>query len=123
MVRRLCRTEAIPRNGHGVPACAKPWLDASFGLPLRRAKAGRQRSCSANNSERSPIPGPVSVPLTALAARTAFIRAWRVTSRKRAIQKLWARAARLTGKSDRVFFEPLLQRERLGSPGVGNGIP
>jgi nitrogen PTS system EIIA component len=33
-----------------------------------------------------------------------------------------ARAAKLTGQNERVIFETLLQREKLGSTGVGNGI-
>src|SRR6201997_1966979 len=82
----------------------------------------RQRSCSANNSERSPIPGPVFMPLTDLVAPNAVIPALKVTSKKQAIQELSARAAKLSGQSERVIFETLLQREKLGSTGVGNGI-
>jgi PTS system nitrogen regulatory IIA component len=35
---------------------------------------------------------------------------------------LAARAARLTGKDERIIFDVLLERERLGTTGVGNGI-
>jgi PTS system nitrogen regulatory IIA component len=35
---------------------------------------------------------------------------------------LSAKAAKLTGQNERVIFETLLQREKLGSTGVGNGI-
>jgi PTS system nitrogen regulatory IIA component len=38
------------------------------------------------------------------------------------LQELSARAAELTGPSERAIFEILLQREKLGSTGVGNGI-
>src|SRR6202045_5541275 len=62
------------------------------------------------------------MPLTDLVAPNAVIPALKVTSKKQAIQELSARAARLTGQSDRVIFETLLQREKLGSTGVGNGI-
>src|SRR6202048_986401 len=62
------------------------------------------------------------MPLTDLVATNAVIPALKVTSKKQAIQELSARAARLTGQSDRVIFETLLQREKLGSTGVGNGI-
>ena len=60
--------------------------------------------------------------LTDLVAPNAIIPALKVTSKKQAIQELSARAARLTGQSERVIFETLLQREKLGSTGVGNGI-
>ena len=62
------------------------------------------------------------MPLTDLVATNAVIPALKVTSKKQAIQELSARAARLTGQGERVIFETLLQREKLGSTGVGNGI-
>ena len=46
----------------------------------------------------------------------------KVTSKKQALQELSARAAALTGLSERAIFETLLERERLGSTGVGQGI-
>ncbi|MDN3721687.1 PTS IIA-like nitrogen regulatory protein PtsN [Roseibium salinum] len=42
--------------------------------------------------------------------------------KKQAIQELSAKAAELTGLSEREIFDTLLQRERLGSTGVGHGI-
>lgn len=46
----------------------------------------------------------------------------KVTSKKQALQELSARAAALTDVSERAIFETLLERERLGSTGVGQGI-
>ncbi|MAB15123.1 PTS IIA-like nitrogen regulatory protein PtsN [Parvibaculum sp.] len=46
----------------------------------------------------------------------------KVTSKKQALQELAARAAGLIGVSERSIFETLLERERLGSTGVGQGI-
>ncbi|WP_339831697.1 PTS IIA-like nitrogen regulatory protein PtsN [uncultured Parvibaculum sp.] len=46
----------------------------------------------------------------------------KVTSKKQALQELAERAAKLTGLSERAIFETLLERERLGSTGVGQGI-
>jgi nitrogen PTS system EIIA component len=69
-----------------------------------------------------PIFGPVFMPLTDLVAPNAVIPALKVTSKKQVIQELSAKAAKLTGQSERVIFETLLQREKLGSTGVGNGI-
>ncbi len=46
----------------------------------------------------------------------------RVTSKKQALQELAKRAAGLTGQPERAIFEVLIERERLGTTGVGNGI-
>ncbi|MGF1609839.1 MAG: PTS IIA-like nitrogen regulatory protein PtsN [Kiloniellales bacterium] len=46
----------------------------------------------------------------------------RVTSKKQALQELAKRAAEITGQSERAIFEVLIERERLGTTGVGNGI-
>lgn len=46
----------------------------------------------------------------------------KVTSKKQALQELSERAAKITGLSERAIFETLLERERLGSTGVGQGI-
>ena len=46
----------------------------------------------------------------------------RVGSKKQALQDLAKRAAGLTGKHERAIFDVLLERERLGTTGVGNGI-
>lgn len=46
----------------------------------------------------------------------------RVTSKKQALQELAKRASKLTGHPERVIFEVLVERERLGTTGVGRGI-
>lgn len=46
----------------------------------------------------------------------------RATSKKQALQELARRAAELTGMHERAVFDVLLERERLGTTGVGNGI-
>ncbi|CAA6606009.1 MAG: PTS IIA-like nitrogen regulatory protein PtsN [Alphaproteobacteria bacterium] len=46
----------------------------------------------------------------------------RATSKKQALQELAHLAAELTGLHERVIFNVLLERERLGTTGVGNGI-
>jgi PTS system nitrogen regulatory IIA component len=60
--------------------------------------------------------------LTDLVAPNAIIPALKVNGKKQAIQELAARAAELTGQSERAIFEILLQREKLGSTAVGNGV-
>ncbi|MEZ5841277.1 MAG: PTS IIA-like nitrogen regulatory protein PtsN [Hyphomicrobiales bacterium] len=57
-----------------------------------------------------------------LLSQDAVIPVLRVQSKKQAIQELAARAADLTGLAERSIFDTLLQRERLGSTGVGQGI-
>lgn len=48
--------------------------------------------------------------------------ALRVTSKKQALQELARRAAEVVGQPERAIFEVLVERERLGTTGVGNGI-
>jgi PTS system nitrogen regulatory IIA component len=52
----------------------------------------------------------------------AVIPSLKAKSKKQLLQELSARAARLTGLSEREIFDVLLQRERLGSTGLGQGI-
>lgn len=46
----------------------------------------------------------------------------RVKTKKQALQELAAEAASMTGLPARDIFDTLLQRERLGSTGLGRGI-
>lgn len=46
----------------------------------------------------------------------------RVTSKKQALQELARIAAEKTGLHEKAIFEVLLERERLGSTGVGYGV-
>lgn len=46
----------------------------------------------------------------------------KATSKKQALQDLSKRAAELTGLHERAIFDVLMERERLGTTGVGNGI-
>lgn len=57
-----------------------------------------------------------------LISPAGVIASLRVTSKKQALQELAKRAAKLTNEPERAIFEVLLERERLGSTGVGNGI-
>tara|TARA_B100000676_G_scaffold270505_1_gene287255 strand:+ start:823 stop:1287 length:465 start_codon:yes stop_codon:yes gene_type:complete len=45
-----------------------------------------------------------------------------VTSKKQALQELAKRAAEISAINERVIFDALIERERLGTTGVGNGI-
>ena len=60
--------------------------------------------------------------LTDLVVPQAVVPSLRVNSKKQALQELAARAATICSRSEREVFEVLMQRERLGSTGIGNGI-
>ena len=51
-----------------------------------------------------------------------IVPAMRSTSKRQLLQDLADRASAKTGIPSRQIFDTLLQRERLGSTGVGNGI-
>lgn len=46
----------------------------------------------------------------------------RVTSKKQALQEMSRHAAAITGLDERAVFDILLERERLGTTGVGDGL-
>jgi nitrogen PTS system EIIA component len=60
--------------------------------------------------------------MTELVTPEAIIPSLRVSSKKQALQELAQRAATMTGLNERSIFEVLLQREKLGTTGVGNGV-
>jgi PTS system nitrogen regulatory IIA component len=60
--------------------------------------------------------------LADLLHQDAIIPALKVNSKKQLLQELAAKASKVTGLSEREIFDIVLQRERLGSTGVGNGI-
>jgi PTS system nitrogen regulatory IIA component len=52
----------------------------------------------------------------------AIIPAVKATSKRQVIQELAAKGAELAGVDERQVFETLLEREKLGSTGIGDGI-
>jgi nitrogen PTS system EIIA component len=62
------------------------------------------------------------MPLSEILAPEAVIGSLRVNGKKQALQELSEKAAKVSGLSAREIFDALLQRERLGSTGVGDGI-
>lgn len=46
----------------------------------------------------------------------------RVTSKKQALQEISRHAADITGQDERAIFDILLEREQLGTTGVGDGL-
>jgi nitrogen PTS system EIIA component len=53
---------------------------------------------------------------------SAILPALKANSKKQLLQVMSERAASVTGLAEREIFDTILQRERLGSTGVGNGI-
>ncbi len=62
------------------------------------------------------------MPLTDLVAPNAVIPTLKVNSKKQALHELAARAALLSGQNERAILDILVQREKLGSTAIGNGI-
>lgn len=62
------------------------------------------------------------MPVNDLLTPTAVIPALKVNGKKQALQELASKAAELTGQNERAVLEVLMQREKLGSTAVGNGI-
>jgi PTS system nitrogen regulatory IIA component len=62
------------------------------------------------------------MPTTDLVAPNAIIPALKVNGKKQALQEISAKAAELTGLSERAILEILMQREKLGSTAIGNGV-
>jgi PTS system nitrogen regulatory IIA component len=60
--------------------------------------------------------------LSSFISPDSVIPSLKVKTKKQLLQELSARAARLTGVPERDIFDVLLQRERLGSTGLGQGI-
>ena len=62
------------------------------------------------------------MPLTDLASVEAILPTLKASSKKQALQEICERAAAVSGLSERELYDSILQRERLGSTGVGGGI-
>ena len=60
--------------------------------------------------------------LSDIIASNAVFPSLRAASKKQVLQELSNAAAKLTGLDARQIFESLLQREKLGSTGLGQGI-
>jgi len=60
--------------------------------------------------------------LSELISPEAIVPSLKVNSKKRALEELSDRAGSISGLPPREIFDALVQRERLGSTGVGAGI-
>lgn len=57
-----------------------------------------------------------------LLAVDSVVADFRVTSKKQALQEMSRHAANITGLDERAIFDILLEREQLGTTGVGDGL-
>jgi nitrogen PTS system EIIA component len=64
----------------------------------------------------------MGIDLSDLVTPQAVFASLKATSKKQALQMLAGKAAALTGLNEREIFTTLLERERLGSTGVGHGV-
>lgn len=62
------------------------------------------------------------MPLSDVLAADAIIPALKAQTKKQALQELSEHASKISGLSAQEIHESLMQRERLGSTGIGNGI-
>jgi PTS system nitrogen regulatory IIA component len=60
--------------------------------------------------------------ITDLITPRSVIAQLRATNKRQALQELARRAAAVTGASERAILDVLIERERLGSTGIGMGI-
>ena len=60
--------------------------------------------------------------ITDIITQAAVIPSLRATSKKQALQELAHRVQDLLGLPERSVFDVLMERERLGTTGIGNGI-
>lgn len=62
------------------------------------------------------------MPLTDIVTPKSVIPALKINSKKHALAEIAARAAALSGQNERAILDVLVQREKLGSTGVGQGV-
>ena len=62
------------------------------------------------------------MPMTEFLSPDAVFSNIKMTSKKQLLQFMSEKASEMTGISDRDILDTIMQRERLGSTGVGNGI-
>jgi len=80
------------------------------------------RRCGSVDTGPAGATGSRDMSVTDLITPEAVIPHLKVASKKAALQELAARAAELSGQDERAVLEVLMQREKLGSTAVGNGI-
>tara|TARA_B100000029_G_scaffold389281_1_gene385618 strand:+ start:147 stop:587 length:441 start_codon:yes stop_codon:yes gene_type:complete len=57
-----------------------------------------------------------------LLSKESIVSCLHVTSKKQLLQEISMHAAKICGKNERTIFDILLERERLGTTGIGRGV-
>lgn len=109
MVRRLSG------RAHGAFSCSNVEITSDFG----RKSAPRRR---ASHETQSKIVAQTVMEISDLLSPTAVFAGAKAASKKKLLQELSEKAALHTGLSARRIFETLIERERLGSTGMGQGV-
>ena len=89
--------------------------------PAAQRRDRLARSAGLARTSRRCISG-TNMSLSQLLKPDAVMAALRVNGKKQALQEMSERAALVSGLPAREIFDALLQRERLGSTGVGDGV-
>lgn len=93
------------------------------GIDPEKFGSYRVRAFGAREALLRPVVTEINImPLNDLLAAHAVIPALKTRNKKQVLQEIAARAAEVSGRSEREIFETLLQRERLGSTGIGRGV-
>lgn len=98
--------------------------DLSNSLPLRdRRSSALEAAPSRTEGVETAGERPRQImEVTDLITPRSVIAQLRATSKRQVLQELAKRAAAITGIPDRAIFDVLIERERLGSTGIGTGI-
>jgi len=102
--------------------------DAPYGppplstIPERRHRLPGTSRLRKSALAKSFFPQVPFMRLNDLIAPNAILPALKVNKKKQVLQELAARAAMLTGQNERAIFDLLIQREKLGTTAIGNGI-
>jgi nitrogen PTS system EIIA component len=64
----------------------------------------------------------VNMEIADLISPRSVVAQLRVTNKKQALQELAKRASAMTGINERTIYDVLVERERLGTTGIGTGI-
>ena len=130
------------RPGHRLPQCRAMaastsstaatdghigWIDPSRVAKKDAAKSLNERIAGPRAEGVSAAAGRLlelekKMDLSDLITPDAILPSLKANSKKQAIQAIAEKAAMFTGLPEREIFETLMQREKLGSTGVGGGI-
>ena len=117
----VLKSEGKQADAHRAFDAALEHMEKQVRRYKRRLKNHHEKA-RPQNGERSESTRKVIMEISDLLAPEAVVPALKAQSKKQLLQELAERAARLTGLPERRIFETLIERERLGTTGMGQGI-